>query len=113
MRARNDFAVSAHFRLFEFECRCCGLVIVSSRLPWMLEELRGVWGRPLAITSGYRCERHNIAVGGAMRSLHRLGRAVDIKATAEEQAALASIALGIGFREVIPGNAKSYIHLAC
>jgi uncharacterized protein YcbK (DUF882 family) len=79
----------------------------------MLEELRLAWGRPLVITSGYRCEKRNIAVGGAPRSLHRLGRAADIKAAPSEQDELGRIALGIGFYEIIPGLAKNYIHLSC
>jgi uncharacterized protein YcbK (DUF882 family) len=79
----------------------------------MLEELRGVWGRPLVITSGYRCERHNIAVGGALRSLHRLGRAADISATPLEQEQLKEVAFGIGFYEIILGFSKNYIHLSC
>ena len=36
-RAKNDFALAEHFRLYEFECRCCGAVMVESCLPGMLE----------------------------------------------------------------------------
>jgi hypothetical protein len=113
VRALNDFALAPHFRLYEFECRCCGRVTVASVLPEMLEELRGAWGRPLAITSGYRCASHNAAVGGAPRSLHMAGRAVDIRASVSEQAKLKTLALVIGFYEILPGNIKNYIHLAC
>ncbi|MDR3255202.1 MAG: peptidase M15 [Synergistaceae bacterium] len=113
MRPFNDFALTPHFRLREFECRCCRLALVASELPHMLEELRALWGRPITINSGYRCERRNIAVGGAMRSLHRLGRAVDVHATPAEQAEIRELALGIGFYGILLGNVKNYIHLAC
>ena len=47
----NDFALSAHFRLREFECRCCGTVKLSARLVERLEvlhEARGELHRPTA-----------------------------------------------------------------
>jgi hypothetical protein len=68
-----------HFAEEEFACRCCGLVRVNVRLVQMLEQLREcLGGRPVIITSGYRCEEHNRAVGGARNSQHLLGNAADI-----------------------------------
>jgi uncharacterized protein YcbK (DUF882 family) len=46
-----------------------------------LEELRVKWGKPITITSGYRCPTHNAAIGGASRSRHMVGDAVDISIT--------------------------------
>ncbi|MDR3321416.1 MAG: peptidase M15 [Synergistaceae bacterium] len=111
-RPLNDFALTPHFRLCEFECRCCRTAMVASELPGMLEELRAAWGRPIRITSGYRCERHNIAVGGALRSLHRLGRAVDISATRSEQIMIIDMAKAAGFSSILLGNERNYIHIA-
>jgi uncharacterized protein YcbK (DUF882 family) len=81
----------------------------------MLEELRAALGRPVVITSGYRCPEHNKAVGGVPRSPHMLGRAVDIENRAKltELAKIKEIALEIGFYEVLPNAKKSYMHLAC
>lgn len=73
-------ASSPHFASREFACRHCGDVKVSRDLLDALERLREKIGRPLPIVSGYRCFAHNRAVGGAMRSQHRLGRAADIPA---------------------------------
>jgi uncharacterized protein YcbK (DUF882 family) len=42
-----------------------------------LDSLRGWWGRPITITSGYRSPERNEAVGGVPDSLHVLARAVD------------------------------------
>jgi uncharacterized protein YcbK (DUF882 family) len=108
----NDIRISPHFKLREFECRCCGAVKLSRGLLGMLEALRAEFGMPLVITSGYRCPGHNRSVRGASGSLHLLGRAADIRAGAADQAALKGMAEAIGFQEVICGDAKRYIHLA-
>lgn len=39
-------------------------------------------GKPLSITSGFRCNRHNKAVGGAEQSFHTLGMAADVSCPA-------------------------------
>lgn len=53
-----------------------------SNLHWImtrLDKIREAWGKPIIITSGYRCEKLNQAVGGVTTSYHQLGLAVDIK----------------------------------
>ena len=53
-----------------------------SNLHWImtrLDDIREAWGKPIIITSGYRCEELNKAVGGVTTSYHQLGLAVDIK----------------------------------
>lgn len=63
----------------------------------LLESLRARVGRPLVIVSGYRCPVHNRRVGGAPRSFHVLGQAVDIpRGYATEADAEAVGFLGIG-----------------
>lgn len=42
-----------------------------------LEPLRLLLNKPIHITSGYRCERVNKAIGGAANSQHVLGQAAD------------------------------------
>ena len=44
----------------------------------VLDKLRDGWGRPIIVTSGYRCKELNAAVGGARNSQHLRGRAADI-----------------------------------
>ena len=43
----------------------------------LFEIWRTFVGHPLPITSFYRCEKHNKAIGGAVNSFHRLGAAID------------------------------------
>ena len=44
----------------------------------VLDRLRSEWGRPIIVTSGYRCKELNAAVGGAHYSQHLKGQAADI-----------------------------------
>lgn len=61
-----------HFRRYEFVCRCgCGLDRVYPLLVLNLDNLRRAIGKPLLITSGCRCERHNAIIGGEINSMHK------------------------------------------
>lgn len=44
----------------------------------VLDPLRELWGGPIVVNSGYRCEELNKAVGGVSTSHHKLGCAADI-----------------------------------
>lgn len=44
----------------------------------VLDPLREKYGKPVKVNSGYRCPKHNLAVGGAMQSQHMKGEAADI-----------------------------------
>ena len=44
----------------------------------VLDPLREAWGRPLTVSSGYRCPALNRAVGGSATSHHMDGMAADI-----------------------------------
>lgn len=44
----------------------------------VLDKLRDGWGRPIIVTSGYRCKDLNAAVGGTRNSQHLKGQAADI-----------------------------------
>lgn len=46
----------------------------------ILQPLRDAWGKPLTISSGYRCPELNNAVGGSKTSSHLLGYGADIQA---------------------------------
>lgn len=72
--------LSDHFDSSEFACHCgCGSCEADSELLKVLEELRTHFGRPVIITSGYRCETHNANVGGAKKSQHLFGKAADVR----------------------------------
>lgn len=76
-----------YFHPQEFRCRCgrCELsqrprYPMSYELQVYLDALRLATGAPIYITSGWRCEVHNAAVGGAKKSDHLYGCAADITA---------------------------------
>ena len=52
----------------------------------VLEPLRQHYGKPIRITSGFRCEALNKAVGGVGRSQHMLGEAADLSVPNEQVA---------------------------
>lgn len=45
----------------------------------ILDPLRAAYGMPIRVSSGYRCEKLNKAVGGAATSVHMLGYAADLQ----------------------------------
>lgn len=48
------------------------------QLGLFLDDLRSEWGSGIKVTSGYRCDKLNSAVGGVLNSVHRLGWAADV-----------------------------------
>lgn len=44
-----------------------------------LDPLRKAWGKPIIVTSGYRCPKLNKAVGGSDTSVHKIGFAADLQ----------------------------------
>lgn len=67
------------FKLEEFQCPCCGRVMIAAGLVLLLDILRASLGRRLIVTSGYRCEKHNAEVHGAESSRHLIGAAADLR----------------------------------
>lgn len=53
-------------------------VINLAKLAQRLQVLRDFFGLPITITSGFRSQEHNAAVGGKPESQHLLGNAADI-----------------------------------
>jgi hypothetical protein len=85
----------------------------------MLERIRATLRCPVIVTSGYRCERLNVAVGGATTSDHPQGHAADIVSprygTATEVARTLSplvAVLGIG-QIILEGvRGKQWVHVS-
>jgi len=51
----------------------------------ILDPLREAYGKPITVSSGYRCARLNRAVGGAARSQHLTGQAADLQAVGKSK----------------------------
>lgn len=49
----------------------------------VLDPLREAYGKPIIVTSGYRCPKLNATVGGSASSQHVKGEAADIRSVAD------------------------------
>ena len=58
-----------NFKVSEFACKHCGKNEIDQRVLNMCQELRDYLGVPIIVNSGYRCETHNTAVGGAKKKI--------------------------------------------
>lgn len=91
--------LSENFKVSEFACNgkgCCSTVKIDTALVSYLQKIRDYFGATVTINSGYRCETHNKAVGGATGSKHRLGMAADIVVKGVKPAEVAKYAESIG-----------------
>ena len=51
---------------------------IAALVDKVLDPLREAWGKPITVTSGYRCSEVNRLVGGVSTSTHMQGMAADI-----------------------------------
>ncbi len=79
----------------------------------VLQPLRDVYGKPITVNSGYRCEALNKRVGGARTSQHMTGQAVDITTmTKDGNQELFAILEGMKFDQLIDEKNMSWIHVS-
>lgn len=104
-----------HFSASELCCHHCGQCHFDAAFLAELEALRVEFGRPMVLSSGYRCPEHNAAVShtGATGP-HTIG-AVDVLIAGADAYDLLAVALsrrwrGIGVSQKGPWS-KRFIHL--
>jgi zinc D-Ala-D-Ala carboxypeptidase len=81
----------------------------------VLDPLREAYGKPITVTSGFRCPALNKAVGGSATSQHMSGQAADITAgSREENRRLFYLVqeLGLPFDQLIDEKNYSWIHVS-
>lgn len=103
--------ISKNFRREEFACKCCGVSVVDVELVSTLEEIREYFDSPITINSGYRCEAHNRAIGGAKGSKHKLGIAADIVVKDVPPAAVADYLDFLSGNRHGIGQYKTFTHI--
>lgn len=119
--------ITRNFSEYEFRCRCkekgyddplsyCGgISIYHHSLVAKLQSLRDKIGRPVIVTSGYRCPAYNRrpmnkgGVGGSPQSLHMFGKAADIYVEGWDPVEVASLAEEIGFTGI--GLYNTFVHV--
>lgn len=99
---KADWSKVKYFKKEEFKCGCGGKYCsgypkeMSPNLIYILEELRKYFGKPIVITSGLRCSKHNAKVGGVSNSAHKSGKAADIYIKGVSRARIKSTAYALG-----------------
>ena len=83
----------------------------------ILDPLREAYGKPIIVTSGFRCERLNKLVNGSKTSQHRTGQAADIRTvedTVEENKKLFDLAqeLNLPFDQLIDEYNFDWVHIS-
>lgn len=110
---------SEHFSKEELMCRCgCGVSIMDFVFMERLEAVRRQFGKPMKITSAYRCSKHPVEkakshMGNKPTGMHPNSRAVDVAVDRTDAINLIQIALqqgmtGIG---VCQKGVGRFIHL--
>ena len=83
----------------------------------VLDPLRAAYGKPIRITSGFRCPKLNKAVGGSSTSQHMSGMAADIVGTPDTVAENTKLfnliqSLGLPFDQLIDEKGMRWVHVS-
>lgn len=76
----------------------------------LLQPLRSLYGKPMNINSGYRCDELNEAVGGVDTSDHRKGLAADVRCQNPKQLLTCLLSSGLVFDQAI--LYPTFLHLS-
>ncbi len=105
-----DWTKIKHFKESEFACPCCGKADMNEGHMIQLDQARDLAGVPFRINSGFRCDKHNLEVGGKVGSSHVKGFASDIRAdNSADRFLILRALIVVGFRRI--GIAKTFIHV--
>ena len=84
----------------------------------ILDPLREKYGKPIIVTSGFRCKKLNRILGGSKTSQHQTGEAVDIRSvqdTSEENKKIFDLIkeMDLPFDQLINEYNYDWIHVSC
>lgn len=104
--------MNSYFRKDEFTCKgnCCSND-VQQELIDRLNLLRHEFGKPIIVTSGYRCPEHNKKIGGHPNSTHTRGIAADITCLDSKDLNQLYILCCKYFKAVGDGRDRKFIHV--
>lgn len=80
----------------------------------VLDPLREMYGKPIYISSGYRCPALNKAVGGVPGSQHKTGQAADINQRSREENAriFKLVEENLDFDQLLWENGGQWVHVS-
>ncbi len=97
-------------------CGCCGKSDMDDEFMRVLQSIRDEMQRPLKITSGFRCEKHNSKVSSTGKTgPHTFAKAADILISGADAMRLFAVAQkhgvsGVGMSQR-GDHAKRFVHL--
>lgn len=102
--------MAEYFKDEELRCRCgCGTLMFDPVFRKKLNEIRHIYGKPMLITSGYRCKNHPVEKKKPIPGTHALGCAVDISVNdSRTRFELMKIAMDSGITRI--GFADTFLH---
>lgn len=108
-----DWKAYPNFSADEFNCSHCGKNEMTHDFMEQLQALRSKYGKPMRITSGFRCAEHPIEAKKAQPGAHASGCACDVGVEGADAHRLLTIALQLGFSGigVQQKGAGRFIHL--
>jgi zinc D-Ala-D-Ala carboxypeptidase len=92
-----DWNNYSNFSEDEFKCSHCGKVDMQPAFMASMQQLRNMYGKPMAITSGYRCPDHPIEAKKSTPGAHASGEACDIGVQGTDAYHLLRLALALDF----------------
>ena len=104
-----------YFSRPELSCSHCGDCNMEQTFLDELDNLREAFGKPMKLSSAYRCIEHPVEIKKAKGGAHTKGRAVDVLVNTEDAFKLLRIATtmnftGIGFSQK-GDHGSRFIHL--
>ena len=104
-----------YFSKGELSCSHCGDCKMEPAFLEELDKLREAFGKPMTLSSAYRCLEHPVEINKAKGGSHTKGRAVDVLVNTEDAFKLLRIATtmnftGVGFSQKGDHGAR-FIHL--
>ena len=108
--------ITRNFTTNEMACLCCGKSDMDDEFMRVLQSIRDEMQRPLKITSGFRCEKHNSKVSSTGKTgPHTFAKAADILISGADAMRLFAVAQkhgvsGVGMSQR-GDHAKRFVHL--
>lgn len=92
-----DWKFYPNFKAEEFNCSHCGDNKMTPEFMGKLQALRNAYGKPMRVTSGYRCPKHPIEAKKTAPGAHASGCACDIGVEGADAHRLLKLAMEAGF----------------
>ena len=106
----RGYKVAEYVTREEMACQHCGQEKWDYEFMEWLDSVREEFGKPMRVTSGYRCPQHPIEARKSKPGAHATGRAVDIAVSGADAIKLIEIASRHGCTR-IGVNQNVFVHL--